>query len=411
MGKKILIVTMTWIVGFTLLASGSFSGSWSNKITFDPGGGFIKSLDSVFEINYSFGNFVTTSTSELVLSGFIWQGFGVTGRLGAFDIQGDLLFGVSTADFIYDQLIVTTHIAGIEFGFYAAQLSDAVLGGPADGFAVRFAGSAGILDIESISEFGARIEDDDFHGITIYHAATGLHKHYVTNPIVPGQGFTGEKLTLSGWSFGCVEDIATTLYMTCENGFEFIKFSLTEIESGIAWLNFDLDLTFTLQTKSLVLTPTVVWEEFGCLEVYAIIDETSGAISGLSFYGLGMTAAWSGVSFKALSVLDTGHYAITTPEYGSVIEEIAEAIENGHDFYPDYWELFSIVVTGDGCCGGEYTFLANTYFNKDSASLFDWGMTHAEVVIPIGSDFLLSGTVEVTSSGLDHFGLGVKLGW
>jgi len=427
MTRKILIAAMLMTVlgGLTLFAGSPFSGSWSSEITFEQADiNPFKTLDSVLNLNYSFGSFLGGSTSELMLFGFIWQGFGITGTLGAFDIQGDVLFGPSTADYIYGQLIVSMSIAGIDFGFYFAQLSDAVLQGPADGFAIRLAGSAGTLDIVSITEMGAQIEDEDddnFNGITIYHASTGLYKHYVTNPLVVGQGFTGEKVTVSGWSFGCVEDIATTLYMTCE-GFDFIKFELTGIDVGLSWLSFDVELTFQLQTKSIVLTPTLVLGETVCIDIYAAvltgaqdntIYDSFTSITGISLYGLGFTSSWDGVTVKDLTVLDTGHYAITTEEYGSVIEEIVEALEDGHEYYPDYWELISIAVTGDGCCGGSYTFLANTYFDKNATNLFGWGMTHIEGRFPISSNLFLTVEIEVDDDmpGLDHFGFGFEVGW
>jgi hypothetical protein len=428
MTKKIIITAMlmTVIGGLTLLAGSPFSGSWSSEITFEQGAiNPFKSLDSVLDINYSFGSFLSTSKSELMLFGFIWQGFGVTGTLGAFDLQGDVLFGPSTAHYIYGQAIVQASIAGIDFGFYFAQLSNAVLQGPADGFAVRLAGSTQGLDIVSITEFGAQIEDeedDNFNGITIYHASTGLYKHYVTNPIVVGQGFTGEKVTVSGWSFGCVEDIATTLYMTCA-GFDFIKFELTGIDVGLCWLTFDVELTFQTQTKGIVLTPTLVLGEAACIDVYAAvltnaqdntIYDSFTSITGISLYGLGFTYSWGGVTITDLTVFNTCCYAITTPEYGSMIEDIAEALEDGHEYYPDYWELLSIEVVGDGCCGGSYTFLANTYFDKNATNLFGWGMTHIEASIPINSKLFLTAEVEVddgTPYGLDHFGFGFKVGW
>ena len=430
MTKKILIAAMlmTVLVGLTLFAGSPFSGSWSSEITFEQGDiNPFKSLDSVLDINYSFGSVLSTSKSEFMLFGFIWQGFGVTGTLGAFDVQGDVLFGPSTADYIYGQLIVSMSIAGIDFGFYFAQVSDAVLQGPADGFAVRLAGSAGAFDIVSITEFGAQIEDeedDNFNGITIYHAGTGLHKHYITNPIVIGQGFTGEKVTVSGWSFGCVEDIATTLYMTCAEGFEFLSVDVTGIDVGLCGLTFDVELTFQLQTKSVVITPRLVLADTACIEVYAAVltdapDNTIfggfNSITGISVYGFGVTTSvGNGVTLNAVTVLDTVHYAITTPEYGSVIEEIVEALEDGHEYYADYWELFSIEVTGDGCCGGSYTFLANTYFDKNTTNLFGWGMTHIEGRFPISSKLFLTVEVEVdddTPYGLDHFGFGFEVGW
>ena len=427
MSKRILIAAtlMTLLLGFTLLADSPFGGSWSSEITFEQGDiNPFKSLDSVLDLNYSFGSFLGASESEWMLFGFIWQGFGITGTLDAFNIQGDLLFGPSTADYIYGQLIVSMSIAGIDFGFYFAQLSDKVLGGAADGFAVRLAGSTGPFDIVSITEFGAQIEDeddDDFNGITIYHAATGLYKRYTTNPIVVGQGFTGEKVTVSGWSFGCVADIATTLYIICE-GFDFIKFELSGVDVGLSWLSFDVELTFELLTKSVVLTPTLLLCEAVCIDVYAAVltdapDDTIydgfTSLTGISLYGLGVTTSWNGVTLNALTVLDTGHYAITTPEYGSVIEEITEALEDGHEFYPEYWELFSIAVTGDGCYGGSYTFLANTYFDRTANNLFGWGMTHVEGRFPVSSKLFLTVEIEVDDDtpGLDHFGFGFEVGW
>ena len=417
MTNKILVTAMVVLSIISLpLVAGSLSGTWEATLAIDPNPFSFTELSSTFVVNYTLGGFTATSDSEFLLAGFIWQGFGVTGALGAFTIQVDLLFGASTADFIYDQVIVTTSIAGIDFGLYWAQLSDAVLGGPADGSVLRMAGSIGDIDIESYFELGAQVEDtndDNFNGITIYHAATGAHKHYVTNPLVVGQGFTGERLIVSGWSFSCVEDIATTLYMTC-HGFDYIKFALTGIETGIDWLSFDVDLMFQLQTKTLVLTPTINLGENTCIDVYAELltdPAVMTSITGIGIYGLGFTTTFGNVTVKDLSVFNTGCYAITTQEYGSVIEDKADALEYGHDFYPDYWELFSIEVTGDGCCGGSYTFLANTYFNKNVTSLFDWGMTHIEVTIPINSFLFLTTEVEVDTVGVDHFGFGAEASW
>lgn len=422
MTKIIVVVAVVLsIVSLTLFAS-LLSGMWEANLAIDPSPFSFTDLSSTFTVNYTLGGFTGTSSSEFVLSGFIWQGFGVTGTLGAFNVQGDLLFGASTADFIYDQLIVTASIAGIDFGLYWAQLSDAVLGGPADGAVLRVAGSIGDISIVNYFELGAQVEDtndDNFNGITLYHAATGAHKHYVTNPLVYGPsgsccgGFTGERLIVSGWSFGCIDDIATTLHMTWQ-GFDYIKFALTGIETGIDWLNFDVDLMFQLQTKTLVLTPTINLGQSTCIDVYAELLTDPAmitSITGIGIYGLGFVSSFGNVTVKDLSVFDTSCYAITTEEYGSVIEDRADALKYGHDFYPDYWEMFSIEVTGDGCCGGSYTFLANTYFDCSSGSLFDWGMTHIEVTIQINSSLFLTTEVEVDTSGVDHLRLGMSLDW
>lgn len=417
------------LVGLGVWA-GPLSGSWLNEMTFtvDKATEVMSpfSFDSIFTLNYAFCGFVGMSFSEFYLPGFIWQGFGLTGALGAFDIQADVLFGPSTVDFLYAQEIVTATIAGMELGWYWAMLSDAVLGGPADGSALRLAGSFAGCDIVSITEFQARIKDENFDGITIVHAATGLSRSYDTFPISTPQtgssctGWSGEKLTISGMRFACIEELTTTVYLTCDSGFEWVRFEVEEICTGLSWLSLDLELTFNIQTKSIVVTPSLLLGDCACIDTYLDIrtgaddDTLYGAftsLTGISLYGIGVSYTWQGVTFKALTVLDTGRYAITTPAYGSVIEKIADAVDEGHDFYPDYWELYSIKVVQDGCCGGLTSFLANTYFDEDSTGIFDWALTHVEVEFAVNPTLFLTGLVELDTAGLNRFGFGVEVGW
>jgi len=432
MTTRILIAATMAVVVFGLtLVAGPFFGSLTSEALFtvDKATEHVSqySLDSMFTLNYAFGSFVSTSESEFYLLGYIWQGFGLTGGLGAFDVQADLLFGPSTAEFIYAQEIVTASIAGVELGFYWATLSDAVLGGPANGAVLRLAGSVGGCDIVSVTELGARIRDDEFDGITIVHVDTGLSKSYVTNPIVATQtgpvcvgGFTGEKVTINGMSFGCIEDLTTTLYLTCLSGFEWVRFEVEGICTGLSWLSLDLALSFELQTKSIVLTPSLILGECLCIDTYmeVLTDAPDNTIygaftslTGFSLYGLGFTYSWQGVTVKELTVFDTGRYVITTPAYGSVIESLAEAVDRGHEYYPDYWELLSIEVVQDGCCGGITDLLVNTYFERDSGSIFGWGMTHVEGTIAINPTLSLGGEIEVDPTGLTLFGLRIEVSW
>ena len=430
MTRRVLVATIviTTLVGLTLVTSGPLSGSWTSEFTFVPNGTFaqfINSLESLLVVDYTMSNLTATSSSEFQLFGFVWQEFEARGTLGAFNYQTNLLFGPSTEKkYIYTQVIGSVRITGLDMALYFAQLSDAVLGGAADGFAFRLAGSIGTVDVVSISELGARIKDDDFDGITIVHAGSGLERSYVTDPMVVGQGFTGQKVTASGLNFGCVSNITTTLYVTCA-GFDFLKLELDTIDVGLSWLTLDLDLTFQTTVKTIELTPTLVLADALCIDVYAevltnapvgtnttnTLFDAYNAITGIAIYGLGFSTSWNGITVKELTVFNTGRYAITTPEVGSVIEEIVEAIENGHDYYADYWELLSIEVIRDGCCGGTNRFLANTYFNKDETALFGWGMTYIEGNIAISSTISLSTHIEASSDGADSFGLGAEVSW
>jgi len=416
MTKRILISTMILVplVGLTLLGASPLSGSWMSEITIRPDDDlFIRSLDSLLVIDYTVDGHSATSFSQLQLLGYIWQEFSVTGALGAFGYQANVLFGPSTADFIYAQMIGSISIAGLDFDLFFAQLSSAVLGGAADGFAIRVEASVGAMNVISITEMGARIADDDFDGITIVHAISGLERSYITDPVVFGQGFTGQKITTSGLSFGCVDDVSATLYITCA-GFDFIAFEIAGIDLGIPWMTLGVDITFQTSSKTLTLTPTIVLADVLCVNVYAeLITEPSmsSALTGIRIYGLGFGYSQNGVTVKELTVFDTARYAITTPEYGSVIESIADALDDGHAYYSDYWEMFSIEVERDGCCGGTNRFLANVYFDHDAGGIFGWGMTYLEGDVAINATINLSGQLEVSADGLEYFGFGIEVSW
>ena len=395
------------------LVGGTLSGSTSLWIGFDPAAGVLDGLDLGFEVDYTLGA-VTLSTDGLfVLAGtWVWQGFSAAGRFGGYGLTTNVLFGPSTTDYLYAEAIVELSIAGIDVGWHAAQLSDAVLGGAADGWAVRVAGSVGTLDLVSITEFGARIEDEEFDGITIVHAATGEERHYATDPVVPGQGFTGEKLSVRGLSFGCA-DLDATLYLTC-TGFEYVSFGVRGIEVGfVPWLAFDMELTFELDEKSLALEPRLLLGEVACVELYAELDWDAAALSidGIGLYGIELTCRLGSVTVRDVAVFDLDHYVITTEAYGSIVERLVDAIEEGHDYYADYWEMFSIAYTGDGCCGGDLTFLANVYFSEFSSSLFDWAMTHVEAAIPFGAGFSFTLGMEIRPTGIDSLAFGFHIDW
>jgi hypothetical protein len=399
-------------VAFPLVA-GTLSGETSLWIGFDPLAGGFNTLDLGLVVDYTLGVVTLSTDGLLVLPGtWVWQGFSAVGRVGGYGLTTNVLFGPSTTDYLYAEAIVDLSIAGIDLSWHAAQLSDAVLGGPADGWALRIAGSVGVLDLVSVSEFGARIEDDEFDGITIVHAATGLERHYATDPLVPGQGFTGEKVSVRGLPFCCAE-IDASLYFTCA-GFDYASFGVSGIKvDAVPWLTLDVDLTFELQTKSLVLAPRLSLGEVFCVELYSELDwdASSWLLDGIGVYGIELSCQFGPVTVRDVAVFALNRYAITTEVYGSVVERLIDAIEAGHDIYPDYWEMFSIAYRGDGCCGGEFTFLANVYFDEASASLFDWAMTHVEAAIPLADAFTFTLGMEMRPPGVDSLTFGFHLDW
>ena len=409
----VVLVVAVMSFGLGLPAAESISGEAWLEAAFDPIVDVFDALDLGFEVTYTLGN-VELSTDGLLMlpATWVWQGFSAIGRLDGYGLAANVLFGPSTADYLYAEAIVELSIAGIDTAWHAAQLSDAVLGGPADGWALRIAGSVSGFELVSISEFGAQIEDGNFDGITIVHAATGEARHYATDPLIAGKGFTGQKITLRRIDFWCTDHVDATAYIT-RDGFESVSFGATGIEPGLLpWLAFDAELTYELEEKSLELEPRLSLGEVACVKIYAELDWNAPTlwIDGIKFHGIELVWQLGPVTLRDVAVFDLDCCVIATEAYGSVVERLAEAIDDGHDVYPDYWQLLSIAYAGGGCCGRDMAFLANVYFDEASTGLFDWAMTYVEAEIPFAEALSFTLGTEIRA-GAHSFTFGFHVAW
>jgi len=343
---------------------------------------------------------------------WVWQGFGAAGEFGTFGMEVNVLFG-ETAQHLYTEAIAALTIAGLEVEFHSAQLGAGVYGGPADGWAIRASADLGTFTLTSDTEFGAQIEGGSYEGITIYHAATGLMRHYSTDPRVPGQGFTGQKLTLEYLDFCCSDTIRAEFCASC-GGFEYLKLSATDIViPAIPWLTLDAELTFAPQTKTLTVTPRLRLGDVFCMEFYADLSygATMREIDGILISGLDMSREIGAVTLRDVAIFGPTR-GITTEEYGSQVLPVRDILANGMDYYPDYWEMLSIAYGDvDDCCGGEFSVIANAYFDEAASSLFDVGLFHLEARIPYGEDLWFSFGVHALPTGLDWMRFGFGVNW
>ncbi|MCK5827638.1 hypothetical protein KAH43_03850 [Candidatus Bipolaricaulota bacterium] len=415
MTKRLLLALLIGIVsiGLTVSAAGTLHGrSWLD-VTLDPDVGFT-GMDYGLELAYTVGGFAFSTDSLFVLPGsWVWQGFTAVGQLGGFSAHASALLGGDIAKSLYAETIMTFSMAGIDFAFHAAQLSEHVHGGAADGAAIRAAGSVGAFGIVSVTEFGAQIEDDDFGGITIVHAATGRERHYATDPRVVGEGFTGQKFTINHFNFCCAEEITFTAYITCA-GFDYASFGVEDLLIGnLPWLTLDAELKFELEAKSLLVTPKLVLGDIACFELYAALDNAANVLSieGINLQGISLECQIGPVTVRDVSLFAPCDLALTTERHGSQVLPIVDILAQGMDYYPDYFEMFSIAYAGPACCEGEYNFLVNVYFDEDSTSLFDWAMTHVETMLPYGESLAFTFGMEVTADGLEYLGFGFEITW
>lgn len=415
MAKRILLAALITLVavGLAVSAAGELHGrSWFD-VTLDPDVGFT-GMDYGLELAYTVRGFTFGADSLFVLPGqWVWQAFTAVGQLGGFSAHATALLGGDIAKSLYAETIMTFSMAEIDFALHAAQLSEYVHGGPADGAAIRVAGTVGSFGIVSVTEFGAQIEDDEFGGITIVHAATGRERHYLTDPRVVGEGFTGQKFTIDHFNFCCGEDITATVYIDSD-GLDYISFGVEDLMvSNLRWLAIDVQLKFELQTKSLLVTPKLVLGDIAGFELYVGYTPTAGGmgVDAIDVNGIEVTCQIGPVTVRDVSLFAPCDLALTTERYGSRVLPIVDILASGMDYYPDYWEIFSISYAGPACCVGETNFLANVYFNDASTSLFDWAMTHVEAMMPFGDSLRFTFGMEVTQTGLEYLGFGFEVIW
>ncbi len=350
--------------------------------------------------------FSLESTSIIHWDTWVWQEFSATGDFGPLSVEGRILFGPSTIDFIYDELVLKMSFAGLELAFYAAQLSDAVLGGPASGAALRVTGSFGKVGFESVTEFGATPE-----GIEIFHAPTGLSREYTTDPRAPGNGLTGQKLSLSGISLPCLgcPDASLELYLTKEEGFEYLTLAVEEL---FGWccpeVKFSLEVTFELQVKSVVLEPHVSLAP-ACFTPYLELDWGDQRLEGLDFAAFEITCDLPNGVLRSVTILKRCCWAISTPEYGSRVVRCFEADEEGIEYYPEYWELISLELSGPACCG-EWKATFNAYFG-DEEFLFGWNMGYISLEIPLSEGIRLGSILEISTTGIEDFTISAIISW
>jgi hypothetical protein len=94
-----------------------------------------------------------------------------------------------------------------------------------------------------------------------------------------------------------------------------------------------------------------------------------------------------------------------------VIESITDAIEEGHEYYPNYWEMIFIDVALAGCCGSSDHIAFYVYFDQASGSLFDLAMTAVQATVALGPVLQLRGGLSIEAGGSSHLTLGLACVW
>jgi hypothetical protein len=329
--KKALVLSLALVLGLGVASfAQTLSGSWDTYITIDPSVPSIE-IASTLEVTYAVSGWTFTSITEVDNTGWQAQSFEVGGALGAFTIGSTLVFDPAAVAFESWEVTGGLSLAGVSFdGTFTLEPGETTL-------EIVDAGSAGNVDVEVALTLGGLGECNfDFNGVII---------------------------TID-FPFCCAE-ISSEISFTCE-GFEYVEFSTTGIQlPGISWATLDAVLTFTVDEKTLVITPSFDFGAVACFDIY--LSDPATLFGDITVDGIGLSCTIGGVEFTGISFWGEG----TKP-----------GLLKG----TPYWEAYQIATTDDGCCG-PFSFDITIYFLEGGLQLFDVSKIVSNFDIQISTQF------------------------
>jgi hypothetical protein len=330
--KKALVLSLAVVLGLGVASfAQTLSGSWDTTIGITPSPVAL-TIDSELIVTYAVSGWSFTSDTVIDETGWTKQHFDVSGALGAFTLGSTLTFNPAIPSFTKWVVTGGLSLAGVSFdGTFTLLPSDTSL-------KIVGSGSAGTVDVAATLLLGTVDTVCDFN-------------------------FNGVKLTID-FPFCCAE-ISSEISFTCA-GFQYITFETTGIAlPGISWATLDALLTFTVDHKSLVVTPNFDFGAVACFDIYL---STPGQLFGdITVDGIGLSCEIGGVSFTGIS------YWGAEPKPGLLKGT-------------SYWEAYQISTTDDGCCG-PFNFDITVYFLEAGTKLFDVAKLVSNFDIQISTQF------------------------
>jgi len=348
-----------------LVGAQQLSGEWELELTVDPSqASFAAALDFTTDItvNYEVGGWTFSSMTKFDDAGWSDQSFTAGGVLGTVTFS-------STADFdpsgSFDGLDVTTGIAlggvtfDLDFDWFDLD-TELTVGGR---------GSTGLVDIDVDVTFGG----DDNDVCDLNWAELQLEASY---PF-------------------CCGEVSSTIEFDCD-GFDYISFEAQKITiPNLPWFTISAELTFQVQTKTLVLSPSFDFGADVCFEVYATQDVTGGTAPDVltlgTFYvtGLKLECTIADIKFTGISYWGT----VGTKPAG----------------LGDYWEMYRIESESDGCCG-PFGFDIAVFFHEASTNLGDVEWISASLSYDFGEHVTVSAGTEMEAGvGVDEWSVGFEI--
>ena len=444
--KRALVLAIVCALGLGVAAAAApLTGSWDMEICFNVQTGMvgIASFDSNIGIDYLVGGWTFGMVMSLNTTGMDAIYFHALGSLGAFSFASFLDFCPMPPLFSQWDNGAAITLAGINlFALFSLEQiwEDPLVPcvdplGVCSGFS--FGGSAELVDFSIYVEaqFGLlstfatggssynlmALGFDTFMTYNEVYYAGGLIAVDPACCVLDGEdgvccpvSFTGLEIHAT-FPFACF-DMGTALWFNCLVGFDHVCFYLTDIDLGTWFMIDELEICFTVQTKTVTTTFDLVLAETACFIPYfsLIIDPAApNAIEGISFDAFEIEYSWNGVTFSAGHIFNTVSYYFKSD--GTLKYSSSGTLADPATALGDKDEYFAITSEGDSCCGGLWSASLINFFvsaaNGGSPGIFGWYSTAGDLEFGIASNLSITAGVEFSVTGLDEFCVGFVFTW
>lgn len=439
--KKALVLGVL-ILGLGVAAYASpVTGSWSTYFRLDtPTAIALDKFISILDVNYTVSGWTFGSTAVWKfidgapdVDGFTDLFFKAQGTLGAFSFKSVVDFDPTLPAFRTWSSLARVTIAGLDaFAEFAVKdFSATTTPQIGTGAVLGFTANAGDLKFLGMVNFNAADNFWTYWYYGIDYAASMMWYNSSCNwPYgnwySPTGGYLADVQTAGctlAWSsatfgvefpFACI-DVLAYISFSCTKGFEGFGFWLTGIDIGLGWLELsELDIDFTIDSKSLFLYWDAVLGDSVCITPYVTFEGVDGgySIEAITLNALTLSYSFNGVTFKAGEIFDDtwrGGHLSSTRDYGF---SMTGGITYTCEYNDAYTEFFGVVIDGDSCCGGAFNVGVYAFFDPGAtAGIFDFQEVIGQVKLGIGSNTTLYFGASLLFDGLNWVELGVKFAW
>jgi len=440
--KKALVLSLlaVFAIGAAVLADGTFTGSWNTQIGFNLAGPNVQvaSFNSTLKVDYTLSGWDFGTVAMFTNTSFPNLFFSATGTLGAFSLYSVVDFNPAIPAFHSWVNFGEVSIAGVTmFGIWDTYNFDGAT--PNIGTGVTLGAQATMGDVKVLGLAFFNMVDSSiyyyYYGVDyikgrIAYVSTCTGAWY--NPYTSFIAVQTAGCTL-GWTGAdiyvdipfCCLDVGAYLTMSCANGFNGFGFMITNIQSGISWLNLDeVDIDFTINSKAVSTYFSLNLGDIACVKPYFSVDGTGTQIQGITLNALMLSCTIGNVKFIAGEIFDnTWASQLNGTSYTWGFKVDGTLTNSGSCIYKPWYyengeyynEMAGVSLNTDGCCGGAFKASVIAFFDTSSSApvtIFGWKELVATASIGIGSNVSLSvGASFEVPTGLHLFNLGVTFSW